>query len=93
VTAKGGALAEPLHFADVGAQRHSEHVGAHPPADALVLQRARKVAKHLIGDVRERRAKASGGGQLCDQHRGLAYDRIDQQVGSHGQAPRGWRAT
>src|SRR5262249_55925125 len=81
--ALGLAFAQALRLALIAAQRDAEHVRADLPAHALSLDLAREIEKHLTRDPRERRAHTARGRELRDQHRGLAHDRVDQQLDVH----------
>ncbi|MCA9524668.1 MAG: hypothetical protein KC549_00030 [Myxococcales bacterium] len=79
-----GALREPLDAGVVGAQGHAEHVGDDLAAHALVAQLGHQVEEDLVGDVGQGGADPRGGGEVGDQHRGLADHRVDQVGGVHG---------
>jgi hypothetical protein len=67
----------------VGPQRQPEHVRDHLARDALRLELTRQLDEHLVGDVGERRSNAGRGRELCDQHRGLPNDALDQKPCMH----------
>src|SRR5690606_29062883 len=59
------------------------YLAAQPPAAEL----SNEIHEHLIGDLRERRADPSSGGELRDQNRGLPDDGMDQKLDIHRSRP------
>src|SRR4029079_7261048 len=70
----------------VAAQCETEHVGADFAAQPLGLELASQLEKHAIGEVGERGARATTGGQLCDQNHRLTHHLIDQDLSVHAFA-------
>jgi hypothetical protein len=71
----------------VGPKRHPEHIGDDLLRHTLILQLLSEIGEDAVGDVRQRRAHATAGGKLGDQHHGLLDDGIDEQVGIHAGLP------
>ncbi len=64
-------------------EREPEHVGDDLVSEALRLELVHQIDEDLGCRVSERRAGSGGGGELGNQHRRLANDRVDEQVDVH----------
>ena len=84
----GGALFEALDLELVGAKGEAKHIGGDLPGDALSFDGAGEFQKDLVGDMREGRANAGGGGEFCDQDRGLLNDGVDDKACAHLGSPK-----
>jgi type II secretory pathway pseudopilin PulG len=55
-----------------------------PPAEPLPFELVHQAQEDLVRGVSELSALPAGGRDVCQEQRGLAHDRVDQQIDVHG---------
>src|SRR5690606_23646770 len=77
------AFAHPLDFSTIRPKPQPKHVGADLAADALSIQFADQIKKHLVGDLGKGSFHAPVRGQLSNEDRRLMNDGVDQKLNGH----------